>query len=326
VINIPQIDLSKIENPIHRKLLAFYGKKMANTPLKTKFHQIPVHDMVETALDSRFDLTDYIFPELVYRYYFDSNFTCLIFGSRSDYKSACATYLALTCMEIAQIAEPDAFDFVVDSDSDLIDWYQKEKLPRFTTLIKDEWDKKMSGLGVHTMSETLANVIKRIRGRFINLIICTPEFTPYPVDFFFRTWEYVRFGNKCVKLLVYDEDQQLRGHCIFPMPTDAQFSKYQTRKEVFLQRTQTMAFTLDEQLINLAEDVIKDPLLPILIVGAKGQIQNKNKTARLTYIAMKYRGQMQSEALKKRVEEIATFLQSNHIEKFPSSTKPPIEK
>lgn len=314
------IQLKEITNPLHRELIKEYASKLGNTPLKTKFHRLPTHDLIESALDPKYDLSKFIYPDLVYRYYFDSNFSILIFGSRSDYKSSCATQFALWALEIAGIKEPDEFDFVVDSDSELVKWYQKDNLPAFTTLIKDEWDKKQSGIGVGTMSETLRNVINRIRGRRINLIICTPEFSPYPVDYFFRTWEYIRYGKRVVQLLVYDEDQNLKGHCFLPMPTDPQIDKYQKRKSVFLKRTQTMAFTLDQALIQIAEDVITDPTFPQLSYDAKGKPSNKNRTARITYIAMKYQADMQSEALKKRVEELATFLQTSNLKKFPTSS------
>ncbi len=51
-----------------------------------------------------------------------------------------------------------------------------------------------------------------------------------------------------------------------------------------------------------------------------GEAQCKNKSARLTYIAIAY-PELQSEALKKRVDELVFFLQKNNLKKFPSQEK-----
>jgi len=305
------IDPQTIKNPIHRKLIEFYGKRMASTPLRTQFHTTP--DLMDSELEAmqpKYDLTKYIYPELVYRYYFDSNFTCLIHGPRSEYKSTAALQLALWCFEIAGIPEPKDYDFIVDRDKSLIDWYMKKEHPVFDTIIKDEWDKKRSGIGVSTMSETLDNIVNRVRGRRLNLIICCPEFSPYAVDFYFKTWEYVRYGKRCITLLVFNDEAQLKGHCVLPMPTDIQLSKYAIRKKEFLHRTENMTFTLDEDLINCAEETIKDPILP------QG---TGSKEARLVYLGQKYPGILQNETIKRRLESMIKFMQDQGLTKFPQT-------
>jgi len=309
-----------IANKLHRNLIEKYGSSLASTPLRTAFHRSPNLDEETDALRKKYDFTEYMYPELVYRYYFDSNFTALIYGPRSEYKSTCALLLKTWCEKIAGIAFNPELPGVVDRDKEVLNFYQQD-VSKFFTIIKDEWDKQRSGIGIGTMSETMNNIINRIRGRFINLIICTPQFTPYTVDYYFRTWEYIRYGERIVQLLVYDEDENLKGHVTLPMPTNFEIECYAKRKKIFLDRTKNLGFTIDEILVGYAEEIIQDPDFPPLVQNEKsGNFSNPYKDARITYIGLVF-DDLISESLKKRVENLAKTMQILGVSKFPRPTK-----
>ena len=253
------IDPKTIKNPIHRKLIEKYGNMRANTPIKTVFHRLCPRDLEydDVAAGPKYNLSRFVLDELIYRYYFGSNFTALVYGARSDYKSTFALRLKLWLEEIAGV-KPD-YNNIIDSDKDLLKLIPRYTAPPiFTTFIKDEWDTSRSGLGNMVISDTVKNMINRARYDRWNLIICTPLFKYYPVDYFFKAYEYTRYGKPDIMCLIFDESVQLHGHVILPMPSNEEIAKYEERKKVFMQHSRKLAFNIDEELMQIAEEAILD--------------------------------------------------------------------
>jgi hypothetical protein len=315
-----QIDPKKIKNPVHRKLIEHYGNMMASTPLKTQFHKIPELEYEQEALHMKYNLTKYVLDDLVYRYYFDSNNSWLIYGPRADYKSTVALRIKLWNEEIAGL-KPDYND-IVDSDVSLLERYTRKNIPRFTTFIKDEWDTIRSGLGNMTVSETVKNVINRARQSGRNLVICTPVFKFYPVDYFLQVWEYVRFKNKCVCCLIYDNEARLKGHVILPMPSDAEIERYQERKKVFMGNMDELKFTVQDELKDIAEKLITDPFSKKTLLGKDGKLKRSASTKNgfITYATDRF-PVLQSKTMQKDILEKVEFLLENKLDRFPAPEK-----
>lgn len=309
---MPLIDPKTIKNPAHRKLVEFYGSRLSSTPLKTMFHKIPLMEDESEALKPRYNLTKYIYDDLVYRYYFGSNNTWLIFGPRSDYKSTCALRLKLWNEEIAGL-KPDYND-IIDSDIALLNRI-KGRIPKpFTTFIKDEWDTVRSGLGNMTVSDTIRNVINRARYDRWNLVICTPVFKFYPVDYFLQVWEYTRYGkNRMVQCIIYNEKMDIKGHVFLPMPTDEEILEYEKRKKEFMQHMRNLSFNVDEELMLIAEDAIIDSNLPIL------KRSKDSRVVFMDYLSIKY-PQLQSKVMKENIMLKIKYMQDNQLTKLPRPT------
>jgi hypothetical protein len=294
-----------------------YGNSLSSTPLKTQFHKIPELEYEQEALAKKYDLSKYILDDLIYRYYFDSNNTWLIWGPRSDFKSTVALQIKLWNEKIAGI-KPD-YDNIVDSDIALLERYTRKNIPRYTTFVKDEWDSIRSGLGNQTVSETVKNVINRARQTGRNLIICTPVFKFYPVDYFLQVWEYVRFGNKCVCCLIYDQEARLKGHLFVPMPTDKEIELYQERKKKFLGNMDELKFTVQDELKSIAESLLNDSLArQILMKDGKVKTSASTKNGFITYATDRF-PVLQSKVMQKDILEKVTFLLENGLKFFPKN-------
>jgi hypothetical protein len=307
-----------IKNQAHRKLIEYYGTRRANTPLKTFFHQkVPIDlEFDYEAAKPKYNLSKIFLDELIYRYYFDSNFTCLIYGARSDYKSTTALRLKLWLEEIGGIKTD--YNDIVDSDKELLRRVPRDKAPqKFRTYIKDEWDTVRSGLGNATMSDVVKNMINRARYDRWNLIICTPTFKYYPCDYFLKAYEYTRYGNRDIMCLLYDETVSLRGHVIFPMPTDKEIKEYEIRKKTFMTHSRKLSFNVDEELVNIAEESMKDPQILKMLSGKMG------KTMRVIlsdYIFFKY-PELQSKSMKENVMLKMIWMYQNHTNRIPRPDK-----
>jgi len=252
-----QIDLKSIKNPVHRKMMEYYGTRLSNSPLLTQFHKIPILENDEDALDPKLNLTPLVLDDLVYRFYTKNAVSILIWGPRRNYKSTLALWFWLRCYEIGNI-KPD-YDNIVDNDISLLDRYMK-KAPPFTAFLKDEYDTTISGIGNQTTSQTLINVIKRSAYFQKPVIICSPVFKPYPVDYYLQVWEFQRYGEKKVKCLVYDHNSAPKGWVVLPMPSDAEIDTYdRLRKQKFMGNMEKMKFTIEEELDTIAEGLVNDP-------------------------------------------------------------------
>lgn len=311
-----QIDPDSLTDPKARRLIKTYGYSLSNTPLKTHFHRNPPildygDEAKAIASKKEYDYSNVFIDDLWYRYIFDSNLKLEIYGPSSDFKSTLALAVKYQCEMLIAKQKNVALDDIVDSDATLLKRFTRPDTFRFETFIKDEWDTTMSGLGNMTMSETVTNVLKRSRLTGRNIIICTPPFKPYPVDYFLEVWEYQRFGDKRVMALLYDHEAHIRGNVVLPMPPDALIEAYLTGpKARFMKNMDGLKFNIDEAMVEIAEKLVADPHLPPIKKGASC------RNGFLVYATRLY-PELQSKVQKKDIWEKVLYLKEEGLTKFP---------
>lgn len=309
-----QINLKDIVNPVHRRLMQDYGSNMNSTPLKTRFHKIPLLVEDQEAIDPKYDLTPLLLDELIYRIYTKNAISILIYGDRRDYKSTTVLQLWLWWQQLLNSAKifpkltPD-YENIVDNDITLLEKYMKA--PLFTPFIKDEFDTNISGIGNMTTSQTLINVIKRSAYYQKPIFVCSPVWKAYPVDYFLQTWEYRRYGKKEVMCIIYDKNSNPKGHVYIPMPSDEEIEKYDNRKKSFMGNMDRMHFTIEEELDAIAEKIIHDPVCH--------DFDFKKKSDRVGFMSWCFKKFpiLQSKTLQENIFQRVKFLMDHELLRMP---------
>jgi hypothetical protein len=101
------------------------------------------------------------------------------------------------------------------------------------------------------------------------------------------------------------------------MPTDKEIKEYEIRKKTFMTHSRKLSFNVDEELVNIAEESMKDPQILKMLSGKRG------KTMRVIlsdYIFFKY-PELQSKSMKENVMLKMIWMYQNHTNRIPRPDK-----
>lgn len=291
-----------------QQILNYYHGKFSISPLNDYFRQLKLlglevtpqnifqynYETQDWDIHPTFNLTGLFIPDMVVRYANEGNATFSLHGGRGSYKSTLARVIAHISAFIAGrrwVME----GHIVDNNTDWLNTITQD-LPLFDTVILDEQDITMAGMGTYTMFSMSLDIENRIRARQINLCWCHPQKRDYHVsDYYLQTYGASR-DKRQMRALIYNSGYELMGAIMFPMPPDHDFTEYKGgMKKEFLDRTQTLEDPVIMRIHQIVDELAKDPDYPPY---------DRNKEKRILYIADNY-PDARTENMRKRIENLS---------------------
>lgn len=229
-------------DPQELKLVSSPNPKFffTHSPLMNKIHllQIDQNPYLRMALDN--DLTDDLHADLDYRIENERNFDMVVHGDTGSGKSIFAQAIYYETHKRAKKVLTPELKFTVDNVTfTRTEWLTRnESLLKGDTLIFDEDDQSIIGVGALRQLSEQERIEKTLRQSQYNYIFCSPIIEKHVEHYIFKTFD-IDFSRQLTRAVLYKKDDTGLvlpfGHVILKK---REVKGYDKKKEVFRKAVQ----------------------------------------------------------------------------------------
>jgi hypothetical protein len=178
-----------------------------HSPLMNKIHllQIDMNPYLKMAMDN--DLTDDLYQDLDYRIENERNFDMVIHGETGSGKSTFAMSVYWETHKRAKKFLNNDLEFTADNVTfTRTEWLTRnEKLQGGDTLIFDEDDQSIIGVGALRQLSEQERIEKTLRQSQYNYIFCSPIIEKHVEHYIFKTFD-IDYGRQLTRAVLYKRD------------------------------------------------------------------------------------------------------------------------